>query len=111
MQQLLQQIRITNQTAIKNSEIGGYYDIIYINANGRDHRERFFEITGDESQFLKETVIAYDNRLISKEVCYSLVDKLVFGKAEFDLSKAENFLFSNACDSNKLELLLRGYKI
>ena len=108
---LTELIRITNQTAIKNSEIGGYYDIIYINANGRDHRERFFEITGDESQFLKETVIAYDNRLISKEVCYSLVDKLVFGKAEFDLSEAENFLFSNACDSNKLELLLRGYKI
>ncbi len=108
---LTELIRITNQTAIKNSEIGGYYDIIYINAKGKDHAERFFEITGDESQFLKEAVTAYDNGLISKEVCYSLVDNLVFGKAEFDLQEAENFLFSNSGDSNKLELLLRGYKI
>ncbi len=108
---LTELIRITNQTAVKNSEIGGYYDIIYINGNGRDHKERFFEITGDESQFIKEAVSAYDNDLISKEVCYSLVDKLVFGKADFDLNEADNFLFSNSSDAAKLELLLRGYKI
>lgn len=108
---LTELIRITNQTAIKNSEIGGYYDIIYINGKGKDHSERFFEITGDESQFIKESVSAYDNGLVSKEVCYSLVDKLVFGKAEFNLQEAENFLFSNSSDNNKLELLLRGYKI
>ena len=108
---LTELIRITNQTAVKNSEIGGYYDIIYINGNGRDHGERFFEITGDESQFIKEAVSAFDNGLIAKEICYSLVDKLVFGKAEFNLNEAENFLFSNSSDNNKLELLLRGYKI
>ena len=107
---LTELIRITNQTAVKNSEIGGYYDIIYINGNGRDHGERFFEITGDESQFIKEAVSAFDNGLIAKEVCYSLVDKLVFGKAEFNLNEAENFLFRNSSDNNKLELLLRGYK-
>ena len=108
---LTELIRITNQTAVKNSEIGGYYDIIYINGNGRDHGERFFEITGDESQFIKEAVSAFDNGLIAKEICYSLVDKLVFGKAEFNLNEAENFLFSNSSDNSKLELLLRGYKI
>lgn len=108
---LVELIRITNQTAIKNSEIGGYYDIIYINGKGKDHSERYFEITGDESQFIKETVSAYDNDLIPKDICYSLVDKLVFGKADFNLQEAENFLFSNSSDGNKLELLLRGYKI
>lgn len=108
---LVELIKITNQSAIKNSEIGGYYDIIYIDGKANNHNERYYEITGDESQFIKEAVGAYDNDLISREACYSLLDKLVFGKADFDLQNAEDFLFSNSTDVNKLELFLRGYKI
>lgn len=108
---LVELIRITNQTAIKNSEIGGYYNIIYLNGKGYNHSERMIEISGDVSQFIKETVSAYDNSLISKDVCYSIIDKLVFGKEKFNIAEAESYLFGNSSDISKLQFLLRGYKI
>lgn len=108
---LVELIRITNQTAIKNSEVGGYYNIIYLNGNGKNRSERLIEVTGDLSQYLKETVTAYDNNLIPKEVCYSVIENYVFEKKDFNLDEAEPYIFNNASDTDKLQLLLRGYKI
>ena len=107
---LVELIRITNQAAIKNSEIGGYYDLIYLDGSAENHMERFLEVTGDKSQFLKELVGAYDNSLVSKEFCFQLTDKIVFQNSEFDLSEAENTLFGNTTDPVRLEMFMRGYK-
>jgi len=107
---LVELIRITNQAAIKNSEIGGYYDIIYLDGSKENHNERFLEITGDKSQFLKELVGAYDNNLISKDFCFQLTDRIVFQNSDFDLGEAENTLFGNTTDPVRLEMFMRGYK-
>ncbi len=107
---LVELIRITNQAAIKNSEIGGYYDIIYIDGSAGNHSGRFLEITGDKSQFLKELIGAYENHLISKDFCFQLTDKIVFQNTVFDLSEAENTLFGNTTDPFRLEMFMRGYK-
>ena len=107
---LVELIRITNQAAIKNSEIGGYYDIIYIDGSAANHSGRFLEITGDKSQFLKELIGAYENHLISKDFCFQLTDKIVFQNTVFDLSEAENTLFGNTTDPFRLEMFMRGYK-
>ncbi|MFZ1322695.1 MAG: hypothetical protein WAT71_14145 [Ignavibacteria bacterium] len=104
-------IRITNHTAIRNSEIGGYYDIIYIDGTGKDHAGRFREVNGDRAQLLKEIVGAFDNGFIQKEICYNLVDKIVFSSDEFIFSEAERSFFENVSDLDKLNLFLRGYKI
>ena len=77
---IVELIKITNQAAIKNSEIGGYYDIIYIDGNGKNHGERFFDINGEKTQLLKEIVGAYDNNLIQKDVCFELVERIVFSR-------------------------------
>ncbi|MBV6479544.1 MAG: hypothetical protein HGGPFJEG_02328 [Ignavibacteria bacterium] len=103
-------IRITNQTAEKNSEIGGYYNIIYLNGNYANHSERCTEISGDLSQFIKETVTAYDSNFVSKELCYGLIDDYIFKRKKFVPEEAESILFGNASDCYKLELVLRGYK-
>lgn len=107
---IVELIRITNDTAIKNSEIGGYYNIIYINGEGKSHKERVLDITGDKAQLLKEIIGAYDNNLVDKDFCFSIVDKIVFGSGEFDLNEAEAAFIGNANNVNKLELFLRGYK-
>jgi hypothetical protein len=107
---LVELIRITNQAAIKNSEIGGYYDIIYLDGSAANHKDRFLEITGDKSQFLKELIGAYDNNLVLREFCFQLTDRIVFQNSEFDLGEAENTLFSNTTDPVRLEMFLRGYK-
>ncbi|MBX7043661.1 MAG: hypothetical protein K1X85_12260 [Ignavibacteria bacterium] len=107
---LVELIRITNLTALKNSEVGGYYDIIYIDGAGKSHNDRYLEITGNKSQFLKELVGAYDCGLVSKEFCFDLTDRIVFQNADFDLNEAENILFANATDPGKLDLFMRGYK-
>lgn len=108
---LTELIRITNQAAIKNSEIGGYYDIIYIDGSGKNHGERFFEINGEKTQLLKEIVGAFDNNLISKADCCGLVEKIVFKEEEFSFSEAESVFFNSASDLKKLGLFLRGYKV
>lgn len=108
---LVELIRITNQAAVKNSEIGGYYDIIYLDGSGKSHSERYLEITGDKSQFLKELTGAFNSNLVSREFCHQLTEKIVFGSSEFDLAEAENAMFANAESPSKLELFLRGYKV
>ncbi|MBS1518537.1 MAG: hypothetical protein JSS91_10670 [Bacteroidetes bacterium] len=108
---MVELIRITNQTALKNSEVGGYYDIVFIDGTGRNRKERYTEVTGDRSQLLKEIVGAYDNGFISKDICYQLTEKIIFSSDEFNFREAENFFFSNATDTEKLNLYLRGYKI
>lgn len=108
---LVELVRITNQSAIKNSEIGGYYDIIYLDGNGKNHNDRFFDINGEKTQLLKEIVGAYDHNLIQKDVCHDLAEKIVYSKSEFNFNEAEAAFFSNASDSGKLNLFLRGYKV
>lgn len=103
-------IRITNQTAVKNSEIGGYYDIIYLNGKQKDHAVRCIEIKGELSQFIKEAVTAFGYKFISKELCYALIDNYIFNQKKFDPVEADSALFGNASDPGKLELVLRGYK-
>jgi len=107
---IVELIRITNQTAIKNSEIGGYYNLLYLNSKPENHSSRCIEISGDLSQFLKETVSAYELKMISRELCFDLVESYVFGKKKFDNAEADSVLFANAADPLKLELYLRGYK-
>lgn len=107
---IVELIRITNQTAVKNSEIGGYYNIIYLDGSKPSHQDRYLEISGDRSQFLKELVGAFDCGMVSREFCYQLADRIIFEKADFDLGEAENVLFANTPDADKLDLFLRGYK-
>jgi hypothetical protein len=107
---LIELIRITNQTAIKNSEVGGYYDIIFLDGSKSKHSERYLEITGDKAQFLKELIGAFDNNLISKDFCFQLTDRIVFQNADFDLTEAENLMMSNTSDQGRLDLFMRGYK-
>lgn len=108
---IVELIKITNQAAIKNSEIGGYYDIIYIDGNGKNHGERFFDINGEKTQLLKEIVGAFDNNLIQKDVCFELVERIVFSGIAFDFNEAEAAMFNNSSDKEKLNLFLRGYKV
>lgn len=107
---LTELIRITNQTALKNSEIGGYYDLIYLNGKSDNQSGNCIEIKGELSQFIKETVTAFDHNFISKELCYALIDNYIFGQKKFDPVEADKVLFGNASDPDKLELVLRGYK-
>ncbi len=108
---LVELIRITNQAAIKNSEIGGYYDIIYLDGTKSSHAERYIEISGEKSQFLKELIGAYDAGFLSKDFCCQLVDRIVFQDAAFELAEAEDLMSANSTDTERLELFLRGYKV
>jgi len=108
---LVELIRITNDTALKNNEVGGYYNIIFLDGNGKTHKERILEITGDKSQLAKEIVGAYDNEFISKNVCFNLIEKLVFSDGKVNLNDIEKSLMKSCKDKKKFKLYLRGYKV
>jgi hypothetical protein len=108
---LVELIRITNDTAIKNNEVGGYYNIVYLNGMCKTHNERFVEISGDRSQLAKEIVGAFENNFISKNVCYNLIEKLIFSEASVNLNEIEHALMKNCKDKKRFKLYLRGYKV
>lgn len=108
---LVELIRISNDTALKNNEVGGYYNIIFLDGNGKTHEEKFLEITGDKSQLAKEIVGAYDNKFISKNVCFKLIEKLIFSDGEINLNDIEQSLMKSCKDKKRFKLYLRGYKV
>lgn len=107
---IVELIRVTNTTLERSNEVGGYYNIIYINGKGKTHKERFLEITGDLSQLAKEIVSAYDKGFIKKETCFHLIEKIFFTKNP-RLDDLEKEMFAGCKNKEELNLYLRGYKV
>ena len=108
---LVELIRGTNYSSEKNNEIGGYYNILYINGKGKNHKDRLTEITGDAAQITKEIVSAYDRGFIKKETCFKLIDKIFFSKTKYKIDDLEKEMFAGCRSKEDLNLYLRGYKI
>lgn len=107
---LVELLRVTNFSAERNNEIGGYYNIIYINGKGKSHKERLIEVNGDKAQIAKEIVSAYDKGFIKKETCYTLIEKIFFGKST-KIDELEKQMYAGCKNKDDLNLFLRGYKI
>lgn len=107
---LVELFKVTNFSAERNNEVGGYYNIIYINGKGKTHKERLVEISGDKAQIAKEIVSAYDKGFIKKETCYRLIDKIFFSKNS-KIDDLEKQMYAGCKNKEDLNLFLRGYKI
>jgi len=89
-------------------EIGGYFNIVYINGNGKNHRERYIEANNNTARVANEIAIAYKKGFLKKDDAFSLIKALIFQGKDY-ISVEEN-LFSNADDPVALDFILRGYK-
>jgi hypothetical protein len=107
---LVELLKVTNYSAERNNEVGGYYNIIYINGKAKHHKDRLVEISGDKAQIAKEIVSAYDKGFIKKETCYSLIDKIFFGR-NAKIDELEKQMYAGCKNKDDLNLFLRGYKI
>lgn len=107
---LVELIRVTNSTLERSNEVGGYYNILYINGKGKTHKDRLIEISGDLAQITKEIVSAYDKGFIKKETCFKLIDRIFFFKNR-KIDELEKEMFAGCKSKEDLNLYLRGYKI
>ncbi|MBN1355581.1 hypothetical protein JXA40_04835 [bacterium] len=90
-------------------EVGGGLSLIYIDGNGQDHANRYFEFSGDTTRLAMEMVRALQHGLITQEKIYPLLEKLFFKQA--DRTDVEHLFFDQIEDQATLHKLLRGYKL
>jgi hypothetical protein len=89
-------------------EVGGYFNIVYINGNGKNHKERFIEANQNTARVANEIVIAYKSGLIKKVHAFSLIKDIIFERKDY-LSVEED-LFAKTENPVNLDFILRGYK-
>lgn len=90
-------------------EVGGYLNFVYIDGRQSDPAARCREVTGDRAKLASEIVLAFDRNELSKEHTLELLKKLIF-KAE-SLESVENEMFKKAANTQRLNLILEGYKV
>lgn len=90
------------------NEVGGLFNIIFIDGEKKNPKERITEIFDNKGKLATEIVRSYKWGMITKEDTSCLIDELIFKGAE--LYSLEDRLYKVSRDPDRLELLLRGYK-
>lgn len=90
------------------NEVGGLFNIIFIDGEKKNPKERIIEIFDNKGKLATEIVRSYKWGMINKEDTSNFIEELIFKNASIDA--LEDKLFKTSKDPSKLELLLRGYK-
>ena len=91
------------------SEVGGAFNIIYLDNTAGSHAERYHEIPYHTTTLAAEIVTAMECGALDYEKAYNLMGSLMFGGSSVE--KVEKKLFASVPDADRLHLLLEGYKL
>jgi len=90
-------------------DVGGYFNIVYINGKGSCHKERVLELASHRTKLAEEVVFANIRGMLDRKDTENLIRQLIF--EDIPIDEAEEKLFDGADDPDILEYILRGYKI
>ncbi|HPZ09800.1 MAG TPA: hypothetical protein PL110_17005 [Candidatus Eremiobacteraeota bacterium] len=102
-------IKAAHEAAIHNHEVGGYFNIIYIDGEKKTYSERVREIRDHEAKIATEVVIGNKYGELDSEITYNLIEKIVLKGAKFE--EIEEEMFAHTRDRQILDFILRGYKV
>ncbi len=89
-------------------EVGGGLNIVYINGEGKKHKDRYFEFSDSPTRLAREMVYAKQHDFIDYETLYPLMEDVLFnGKPVADVEKT---FLDSVTDLEATRRLLRGYK-
>jgi hypothetical protein len=106
---ILALIQAMNTAAEHEIGVGGYPNILVIDGREKDFSRRIHEINDERSLLASHLVKALGRGYLSYADCYSLIDELIFGRADFQ-STFDKF-FSKINNQDACSRLLRGYKM
>lgn len=90
------------------NEVGGLFNIIYIDGEQKTPKDRLIEVFDNRGKLATEIVRAYKWGMVTKNEALDFIEELIFKNATVDA--LEDKLYKASRDPDKLELLLRGYK-
>lgn len=105
---MIQLINSAIMAADYYNEVGGLFNIIFIDGEKKNPGDRIIEVFDNKGKLASEIVRSFKLGMITKEDTGRLIDELIFKGANIDL--LEEQLYKSSKDADKLELLLRGYK-
>lgn len=106
---IIELIASGHEACAHTHEVGGYYNIVYINGKGKTHKERYIEVNHNAARVANEIVIAYRKGLLAKDDAFSLINDIMFEGKDYLIT--EEKLFEKAKDPSTLDFILRGYKV
>jgi len=101
-------IRACYESSVHNQEVGGYFNLIYLDGTGKDQKSRVRKISDEAVKIATELVIGEKYGQLDKNTVYDLINKLIFEDKNPDL--VETIMFQKAKTFSTFELILRGYK-
>ncbi|RJR12125.1 hypothetical protein C4588_02650 [Candidatus Parcubacteria bacterium] len=101
-------IKSAYDAAVYNHEVGGYFNILYLDGKAKNYSERVYELKEDPARLATEVVVANIFEELDKKSTYHIIKKILSGTENFDAIEEE--LFSRAGNGQNLEFILRGYK-
>ncbi len=105
---MIQLINSAIMAADYYNEVGGLFNIIFIDGEKKNPKERVIEVFDNKGKLASEIVRSFKWGMITKEETAKFIDELIFKQSSVDA--LEDKLYKASKDPEKLELLLRGYK-
>ena len=89
-------------------EVGGGLNLVYINGSGKNHKNRYKEISDAPTRLAREMVNARIHGFISYDKLYPLMEDILFN--DKSLQYVDKKFFESVNDQENTRKLLRGYK-
>ncbi|HPZ06744.1 MAG TPA: hypothetical protein PL110_01405 [Candidatus Eremiobacteraeota bacterium] len=88
--------------------VGGWPNIVYINGREKDNMKKMKEFDDYRAKLASEIVDAYEAELLSRKVCYDLIEELIFNDGDFESVHMK--MWKCAENPRILSRFLRGHK-
>jgi len=105
---MIQLINSAIMAADYYNEVGGLFNIIFIDGEKKSYKEKVIEVFDNRGKVASEVVRALRWQMINKQDARALIQQLIFKQG--DWQSIEAMLYDKSSNSLKLDLLLRGYK-
>ena len=101
-------IRAAYEASVHNQEVGGHFNLVYLNGKGNSQSERLKEPSDEAMKIATEVIAAEKYGQLEKDTVYELINSLIF--EEKDPYAIEEEMFRRAKSWSALDFILRGYK-
>jgi len=89
--------------------VGGWPNITYVNGREKDNMKKIKEIEDERAKLAAEIVDAWMSDLLSKKICYRLVEDIVFNDIDFETVHSN--MWKKTSNPRRLSRYLRGHKV
>ena len=105
---ITEMIKASYEASVHNQEVGGYFNLVYINGRASSHEERYKEPSDEAMKIATEIIIGENYDLLDKDTVYEMINSLIFEDKNPD--RVEEDMFRKARSPYRLDFILRGYK-